>query len=660
MNQNDNLNPTTPNVAMDPAVGQAPVMQTPVTPAPMAQNVTPVAAKGAGLAAKLGSFGIGPIIAIAAVVVVLVGGVVFSVLSSSPKAVFKSTINRAYKEVNNAIDTYGEYKEKFDPTEKALLISADVEMDANLEELEDFELKGLKVGGELGVDYKNEVLYANGFVKGEKEEISIGGQVKNNELYVISSLLEEAVKVELEEELDIDFESLKEEVEAFKDEIDMEAETYEYIAEAVKNALVKSLDSEYMEKESDKVDVGKKEIKVTKYSYELKDKALRGMVETIAEELLDDDKFIENLANASGMEEDEIEEALESLKDSADDIEFEEKIVLSIYTRGMLQSFAGFSLKVEGHEFVTYFTDGKNAELTIDGGGEGEYASKLVVTIEENKKGYDIVAKQNKEELLTIKVKELTEEKIDLVVEVPEAGDDGETVKFEFAISLKEEKTKISGSYKVALAMGDQSVSLAGNYAVEAKDKIDEVDVDKAVSPEEVDEEKLEQKLEEIIENDEVLGSLLEEALSEMEPEVDYETPEYDDTYTYDGMIEIDDYSTLTINDVLAKQEATVLFVGSEFYSTSETAAYNMYNDLVALQDELNFHSYFLYYLYADEDFKTLVKDVTYTCDTATQTATCAEYPTIYLIKEGKVQKAIRGSITKEELKTALSEIGIQ
>ena len=60
---------------------------------------------------------------------------------------------------------------------------------------------------------------------------------------------------------------------------DTDPETYEYLLKTIKNAIVKAMDSEYIEKENEEIDVLDKEIKVKKYSYIFDEDALQDMVE---------------------------------------------------------------------------------------------------------------------------------------------------------------------------------------------------------------------------------------------------------------------------------------------------------------------------------------------------------------------------------------------
>ncbi len=673
MKKNENIDPTTAQPVETPPVAEPvvePVKQvaevkhttTPVTPNPSSAGTS----KLAGIIAKIKGIGVVPIVAVVAVALVLIGGVILAASSSSPKAVFKNSINRVYKKANKAIDTYDKYLERFDPREKALLINADVKLDTNIEELKEYKINDFKFASTIGLDYDKEVITVNGKIEGLKDDITADVQLIDNKIYLATSLLEDVIV--LEDELDIDFSEAKKEIEKVLDEVDTDPETYQYLLKTMKKALTKSLDSEAMEKEKDEVDVGDKELKVTKYSYIFDDKAIANMLEIIAEELLEDDEFIKKLAGVTAADKGDIKDFLKDMKKSAKDIEFDEEIILNVYTRGLFNSFAGVSIEVEDEEPFTYFTDGKNAEIVIEDGSE-----KIVVEITEDKKEYDVEVKVDKETILEAHVKEYNEEVIDLTFTIKA---EGEEVKGAMYMTFKETKTKISGEYKYEIEYDGEKVAVEGTYGIEAKEELDTMNTKDAITADEVDPDELEKSLEKILEDNDELRDLIESSMEEAERE--------NLSFNSLDMAIVNSYSNVSIEDVFAKKKATVLYVGDTYYYDSNASA--LLESLTDLQDELDFFSYYYSRSYVDESFRELVNGVSCPCSNTTQapsgdvvqepsqtptetpsetpstettTPVCNEYPSIYLIKDGKVQKCFRGTVTKEELKTALTDLGI-
>jgi predicted hydrocarbon binding protein len=63
------------------------------------------------------------------------------------------------------------------------------------------------------------------------------------------------------------------------------------------------------------------------------------------------------------------------------------------------------------------------------------------------------------------------------------------------------------------------------------------------------------------------------------------------------------------------------------------------------------------HYMYDDEieEFVEIVSGISHTCSTGT----CENYPALYIIKDGSVKNAYRGAVTVDELKSALSALGV-
>lgn len=604
------------------------------------------------------AFGMAKIIAIAAVVIVVAALAVVKVATSSPKAVFKNAINGLYKEASKELKEMDSLSEKFDFENKAIVLSGDTKLDTNIKEVSkyDIDLKNTTIGAEVGVNLKKEELSFGGYIKGASEQIDIDVLVKENAAYIASNIFDDVVKVE--EDVDIDFSEIKEAWDKANEEVEIDPELYDAILKSVTKALTKSLDTEYMEKESDEVEVAGKEIKVTKHSYTFNDDAVSDMIKSIATTLLDDSDFISNLAKATGQDKSDIKDALKEMKDEAKDIEFDGKIVLNVYTKGLLNKIVGLSLDVDKKEYLSIYSYGKNAELTIDNHSDGYSQVKVNVKAEKDGKETKVTVKYNGEKVATAKVREFSEEKIDFDFEITYQE---ETIKGSIYFTCKESKKDITGEYKVKVEYDDQYLSAEGKYGVESKDELDKVDTSNAVSADDVDEEEILENLEKIAEKDETFKILYEEAYKTYEEE----------------SLNLNYYDMAVINNiedvkkVLTKTRGTVLYVGSTYYAGDTSEASTIFNNLVKAQEEIGFHTYYFMQYNVNDSFRELVKDVTPVCNTTQTevpttegetptTPTCSEYPIVYFIKDGKVVKAVQGSITEEELTKSLSEIGLE
>lgn len=597
---------------------------------------------------KVKSFGVVPIVIVAVVVVALIAGVTTKIVTSTPKAVFKSQINSAFKAVNKALDEYEDFDKKFDLSSNSLLLKGSVNLDSNIKS-DDVDLELLKkmtMAGELGIDIDKETLYFSGSVKGDKNTVGVSAYYQDSNAYVDATFVDDVVKVESEE---IDFTEIKEALEQIKEQLDkVDTKTYNKLVKKVNTSLNKTLDSKNMKKSSGKFEVDGKTVSATKNSLVLDEEALQQMVETFCDELLEDDDFLSDFAKVAEVDKGDVKEALKDLKDSAKDVDMSDDLVVNIWTKGLLNSVVGFSLEVDEKEYFSAYQDGKKAELVIDNHEKSEYSKfKVVASFEEKQKETEFTVKYNGEKVASGTIREISDEVIDLDLSAEASG---QKIKISFYLSRKEEKKSITGDYKVKVTYNDQYVGVSGDYEVATGD-IPSVDTSKAVDVDDLDQEKLVESLKKVIEEDSVLKDALGSELDELEKA---NTP---DLNSY-GMSPI--YGEEEGIKVLSKSQPTVLYVGSTYYSSySELDAYNLFEALKTAQTDLKFYSYYLNYYYAEDNFKAAVKDVQYTCHTSEGDTTCEDYPAIYLIKDGKVQKAFKGTATKEELEQALKELGI-
>ena len=601
-------------------------------------NVTaPV--QGAGPVKK---FNLGILIIPAIVVVLLIVGIVAKVATSSPKAVFTSSINSVYKDVSKYLKKADKLNETFDIKEKALYVKGDVKLSTNVEDITDElgELKDLKVSFEGGLDLKHEELLGGFTVDGDKESIGGTVYVTDSMAYLKTTFLDEIYKTELD---DFDFGEVLEEYEEATKDIDVDPETYDYLVKTVKNAVVKSLDKKSMEKSKGSFEVDGKTVKATKVSYVFTKSSTKELINKVVDILLEDDKFIDKLADCTGMEKGDIKDALKEVKSSAKDIDFDKEIRLNLYTKGLFNNVVGMSLEYSDKEYVTVFKNGKTTEMIFDNHDKSDQM-KVVVTAVEGKKETEVTIKMNKEKLGTLTIRELSEEVIDLDFNVEAAG---EKVKGTIYFTEKQKKNVISGEYKFKLSKDEEYVELSGNYSIEAQDKLEGFKTSDAVSFEDADEEAIADKLKEVIEKDEKLNVIFSDLLEELDPE-----PE---TY-YDSNSMVSIYLDSEFTKLFADNKAKVLYVGDSYYSIydeKEADARALLDNIVAAQTKYKFHSYrYPNYYLSDEQIQQLGE--TKTCE---DDYDCDKYPALYFIKDKEVKKVLRGKVSAEDIAAALQEI---
>lgn len=624
-------------------------------------------------------YGKAPIIAAIVLLVLLVGGISFKTITSSPKTVFKNSINSLYKGLNNGIDEIEDLSEKFDIKNKALILSGDVKLNASkellesMEELEDFDfnLNDYSIGADFGIDLKNERLSLTAFLKGKSERLDLNAYYEDGAEYIGSNLFSGLVKTE---DVEVDFSEYLDLYETIEENIDLDSENYDYVIKAIKDAILKSLDTKYMEKESDEIKIAGERVKVTKYTYTLNEEAVQEMARSIADILLDDKDFSKKLAKLVGEDKDTIEEGLKEIKKSSKEIEFDEKAVFNVYQKGLLGTAAGFDVRVDKKEYFHCYTDGDNIDVKYDDNGGEDYGTVVEVVSKKKKKDSEVTIKYNGEKVAELTVREISDKLIDLDYTIIS----DEEIKGTIYLSYNEDKTSIKGDYKFKLSLAGQEASVEGSYGLETKDELDKVDRSKVVSEDDIDEEKLEEEakenLDKIAEKDSSFKVILDFIAYQEEEVVKSHLNSY-------GMYNV---GTTEIESILKREKPTVLFVGSSYYSPySDEASYTLFENIQKVQTELDFYSYFYNSYNVNDTFKELVKDVKATCkykdnsalepplETQTPEVSpaapteefinqqCGEYPIVYFIKDGKVVSALKGAATVEDIKTALTEIGI-
>ena len=593
--------------------------------------------------------------AVTAVVVVVVAVAIaffaINLATGSPKTVVKNQINKVYNEANKDLKEVERLYKKYD-VKKPVKGSFDITLESDMEELKD--LSGIKISSEFGYDLDEKIITGTVALE-NKEKFEAGVLIKEEDVYL--KLLDEVIY--LSEEAGIDAEYW-EEVATLVEEYDIDFKQFETILKSFKNALQKSIDPDALKKSRDKISVGGKDISVNKISFTIDEDSAQYLVKNLAKNLRKDKDFLKAFDELAeeydlGVDSDDLADELEELEDLADDIELDksEKVVINLYTKGVFNKVVGASVVVAKQEVVTYVNYGKNFELVVDGGTD----AKLVVTGEKKGKETEVTVKYNKEKIATATVRKWEKDVVDFDFKI---NYDEESIKGSVYIDAKEGKNNISGTYKISLDAGEEiNFKIKGSYSFEFDADVSAFSTKNAVDAEDIDFDELQEKLESKLAKDEALQELISGLIDEYEDE----TIEYN----YIDMIVVDEDKAV---DLLSKNKATVLYVGSTYYSYySEPDAREMLDNIEELQEDKDFHAYYLADYYADTKFENAVKDIEHTCKTTSETtdetvventeSTCDSYPAIYFIKDGKVVKAFVGTASYDELAEALSEIGI-
>ncbi len=457
---------------------------------------------------------IGGIIAIVAVLLLVIGGLVLAkTLLSSPKKVFTSAINEGYKEVELTLKDLEKIQDIINFKDNAIILNGEVKFGTNVEEvigdldIDELELSG---SGKIGLDLNNEIVQVEGKVKGSSETVDAGLFIQENGAWLKTNLFDKLIDLSDEIDGEINLKDVKKELDKELGDIKFDAKVYEDIAKAFKDALIKSLDSKAMSKESSKFEVAGKKVSGTKYTYTLDSKAAQKLVKELADNLLKNKDFIKNVSEATGIDKEEIENELKDMKEQAKDIELSEKVKISVYTRGMLNKISGVEISVGKYFEASVLTDGNSYEGELESGG-----ANMSFTAEKSGKEHKLTIKANKEKIATGTIREFSREKIDLDIEVKE-----QNVKLSVYVTDKIDKNKVNGELKLKVSQDKEYVSLEGNYGLEAKSKLDKENTSNSVKSSELTEDdanKINAKLDEIIKKDKSLNAIYEAGMKEIE-----------------------------------------------------------------------------------------------------------------------------------------------
>lgn len=609
-----------------------------------------------------------PCILVGVLVVLLVAGIVVKSIMSSPKRVFTNVINSTYKEVSTTLKELDEF---YKPDKEAVEFGASIKVDTNLDpkeldlpegiDLSKIDFSKLEVNGKFGLDIPNEEVMAEANIKGSSETIGAKAYVKGDKIYIKPTFYDKVIEFNMAEG-EIDFSDIKKELEK-TDEVDIDLMLYDSILAAVTDAFTNALDKDAMSKESAEIDVLGKEVKVTKNSYKINDKSVQKLVKGTVENLLNDKKFVKNLAKATGLEEDKIKDALKEAKKNASNIKVGSVIVVNVYTKGLLNKPVGFDINMDKVKLISWYTNGGNIEAEINAG------KKIKLSVEEGKKESEAKLTYDGKKIATATIRSFDEEAVDFDYEInlSEFNSSLKNAKGTIKFTCKKEKKKYSGEYKFRGEYDGKFGETSGTYYIEAKDKLDGLDTGSAVKEDDVNEEELNKALMNVIDKDETfknIKDLVEKSVKDK--------PGFDDTDPYNAGPEYDEDDVKGYKEVSSEAEAVSLLT-----STSPTVLYvrptndNQVKDQTEaiLEAQAISLKYSAWVIDADdvgESFKAATANVEYKCyaNLSSEEKTCKreeidkDMPIVYIIKDGKIAKAMAGDLTFSFTK-ALSELGI-
>lgn len=601
----------------------------------------------------------------AVILIGVIGVVTYNIAMSSPKVIYKNSINALFKEINRGIDEAEKIEDILDVSNNAIALRGDIKADVKLDDIEEFmqlekagiHLKDYSFGGEVGLDLKNELIQANAYVKGDSEEIEFNVFAQDKYVYAGFNFFDEYAGQEYPE-LTSELEEIKKSINEIKDKYEIEAENYNYVIEAVRKAVINSLDSKNMSKNKKIISVNGKDLKVNEYNYTLNEESLEKMYESIFTSFIEDEEFLDRFSKLIGEEKSTVLESLKETKEKLkDEIELEKEEVIHIYTNGLSNKVSGFGLEYDGNDYFHCYTDGENFEVVVY---EEENFEEEIKVISIKKDDIDeVTVTYQKEEIIKAYVRELTDTMIDLDYEVTV---DENTFKGTICLEGKIEDKTIGGKYKFSFEYEEQYISVEGTYGIETKEKLEKKDTSKVVSAENLNQDEILKNLQDIINKDKAFKRIYDFA---MENIINSSLNDYD-------MIDVK-----TVDEVrnVLGQEMAVLYVGNSNTNSKNMDELNVLIKLRNLQQTYGFTSYYYDYYVIPKEISDILATASTKCfsdgflvegiiSNCYSPGTdcfpaCLDHPTVYLIKDGKIVAGLRGTMTDENLIKELQTIGL-
>ena len=168
-----------------------------------------------------------------------------------------------------------------------------------------------------------------------------------------------------------------------------------YLADTFERALKDALKDEKATKSDTTLSINGNSIDVKEHLYTINDSNIKRVKTNIINVVLNDQKALEILAKIGG---EELSELKKNLEDSKNEDEASETIKVSVYTKGLLNTFAGFNLEDEDGTTIKYVVNGDDESLVISLDKDNR------LSIVGNKESADIKLVTSGQEFITGKV----------------------------------------------------------------------------------------------------------------------------------------------------------------------------------------------------------------------------------------------------------------
>ncbi len=384
----------------------------------------------------------GLIIGICAVLLVIAGAVIFYLISTSPKAIFKSVVNSFYQDFSSSISDTEENEFDINFLEDSILAKGNLAITSDMAELS--MINDYMIDYTLGLDVKNEKMEAGiSITESEKELINFLMNFKENAIYAsLGTVFDKVINLDnisLEEIADI--EDLKTYFEGTKT-LSLTTDDIDYIVETMKDLINKSFDDVKFEKSSENTEIGDITVKARKLSLVLDESNTKIIGDTVLKGMIADDKLLEKIAMISGQDAADLKSLLEDALDEIDYDEFDDSSVLAIYTKGLTNKVIKISVLQDDEEMAYYSNYKDLTTIWIDNG-------MVIITLDETNDKGELVVTYNKKKVLTATINEF----------------EGNVVDVDYTLFMDEDKItgSIKSSYKDSTWKGSMTANLSSD-----------------------------------------------------------------------------------------------------------------------------------------------------------------------------------------------------
>ena len=393
---------------------------------------------------------------------------------NKPINVYNSTIEQAFKGINNSVN---------DIVHDRVTFNIQAELESNIEDLKSFS--GYKVGLDLGIDSKAKSLQLGYSIKDPSTNIeySKNTYIKDNKEYARYSTYRDLIylgEANLDEanELFSSFEELFDKAEAIN------SNDLSYLINKLSELIKGSIDENKLSKEDASITLNDEKLKVVNNRYEIDYENYLRTEKYILDGLIKDDKVLEILAKMQESTSDEVkadlEEDLKAIEDNKEDNQ-DGKIFINIYTYGLNNKIIGYSITSDKDESeLHYYNKDGYFELVADMKFSSSDDETLSLNLDDIK--ISLVGKKDGDntkvsltvadkEIANFTVREWNENKIDLDYSIKIESDEitgtfvyskdknNDRLKIDLEASLKVEKESV----KVKVSITDDWTSEVSN-----------------------------------------------------------------------------------------------------------------------------------------------------------------------------------------------------